>query len=217
MTLYIANPCSSIKKTNVLLLGILSLFFNSYCFAAQIDSSSTQKEKAPPLYLGFSAGLNNQNGALGLNLEIPLANQLSISTGIGLGTWGFKYYGQTFLYFNKNKHRGSAISFGITRAQGPKELTINVSTTSGSEDAIISGTGATNGFLSFYNFFNMGKQKNKFYLQLGYSAKLNHPSYTLSPSNHYGYVSLSESGRKFVNALAPGGFIVGLGFYIATL
>lgn len=210
------KSASTTPKSRTFLLILLSLFLStSYCSAAQKDSLATPYEWTPNFYLGLSTGLNNQNGLLGLNFEIPLANQLSISTGLGFGTWGLKYYGQTFLYFNKNKHRGGAISFGITRAQGPKGLTVNVSTTSGSKDVAISGTGATNGFISFYNFFNMGKQKSKFYFQLGYSARLNHPSYTLSPSNHYGYVSLSETGQKFVNALAPGGFIVGLGFYIA--
>ena len=198
-----------IKNYIILILGLL---FVQHSLAQQGDSSDKVTDaRFAPFYIGFSSGINNHNGLIGINIEIPLANQFSISSGVGLGSWGTKYYGQALIYFEKNCHRAGAISFGITRATGAKNQAIKAETTSGTHDVDVSGTAATNGFASFYHFFNMGKNSHKFYLQLGYSFRITKPTYIIDSRS-----LLTENGEKTVKMLAPGGFIFGLGVYLGV-
>lgn len=202
-----------------LILNFISLImFISPAVLAQETQiiESTKINKCSAFYVGFSSGLNNQNGILGLNFEIPLATQFSLSSGIGMGSWGLKTFGETIIYFNNRCQRSGALVLGATYAFGPKDLIVNVSTSSGSRDVSVSGTAATNMFVSYRQFFITGKQENKFFFQLGYSARLIKPEYYINGSYAGYYSNVNSGGYDFIRSLAPGGIIVGVGLLFGT-
>jgi hypothetical protein len=198
-------------------IAILIIFVSTSAFAQKTEQNdSNNTTKCSPLYVGFSTGLNNQNGILGLNFEIPIATQFSLGTGLGIGTWGIKTYGEIVIYFNNRCQRSGAFVVGATYAFGPKGLVVNASTSAGGRDVSVSGTGATNMSVSYRQYFITGKQGHKFYFQLGYSARLIKPIYYVTSVNGAYYANLSPQGYKFIGSLAPGGIMASIGFLFGT-
>ena len=65
---------------------------------AQIKSDNALTSSCPKFYLGFSSGLENPVGLLGVNVDFPISN-FSIGGGLGLSSWGLKLATEGRYYF----------------------------------------------------------------------------------------------------------------------
>lgn len=167
----------------------------------------TVNNNCPKVYIGLSTGINNQTGLLGVNFDFPATEYLSIGTGVGLSSWGYKTYLEGRFYFKSDCNRGWAIGTGATYNTGLEDFTTPMSTTVGEQDVTLDLNPTANVFVAGYRFFNLGKRGHRFYLQLGYSVNLSNNDYTIL-SNH----TLDDVGRTTMRLLTPGGIILGLGF-----
>ncbi len=86
-------------KRLILLLCILS-----GAFYVQAQNAVPKKKnvaikdlKCPKAYFGMSTGMNNPNGILGFNVDIPY-KQVSVGGGVGVSTWGNKIYAEARYY-----------------------------------------------------------------------------------------------------------------------
>lgn len=49
-------------------------------------------------YLGFTTGINNIGGLIGVKADIAVSQNLFIGLGAGLGSWGYKYGADLHFY-----------------------------------------------------------------------------------------------------------------------
>ncbi|RYE24728.1 MAG: hypothetical protein EOP51_06440 [Sphingobacteriales bacterium] len=194
-----------IKKIGLALAisGIGTFSFAQHMVRPQGNSGS-----CPKVYLGVSTGLENQAGLLGFTVDVPIVSQVSVGGGIGLSSWGTKIYAEGRYYFRPCQ-RGWAIGAGITHNTGFSNFTTELpSGYGGNMSTTLDLNPVTNGFVSGYHFFNLGRaHRHRFYLQAGYSFRLT--------SNNYTVVSggpLTGDARQVMDILQPGGLILGLGF-----
>ncbi len=193
------------KKPFLLILA--ALLCAHFSFAQNRNSRNTPKEvPCPKVYIGFGTGINYSSGLIGLNIDVPVVGGLSLGTGVGLSSWGYKVYGEA-RYFFSPCNRGWAIGTGITLNTGLDNFQTDLPTTFGTRTVWLDLHNKTNAFVCGYRFWTMGKRNNRFHLQLGYSIPLSNDDYTVL----YGDV-LSDEGEAVMDILSPGGVIVGIGF-----
>src|SRR5690606_12762589 len=112
----VCNP--PMKQTLLFCLGLLLLA--QLPAQAQNSSSGSQRlisRKAtntkltgcPRVYIGFSTGINNPVGLIGPQVDLAIAPSVSISSGFGLSSWGYKTYLEGRYYF-KPCNRGWALA-----------------------------------------------------------------------------------------------------------
>lgn len=168
----------------------------------------------PKFYLGFGLGVNNPNGLIGLNVNIPVLKNISISTGAGISSWGWKYFGE-IKGFVGECHNGWAAGLGMSHNTGISDYFTNLETTNGSAKVKVEMTlfAQTNAFINVYHFWGFGRDKmNRFYVMAGYSAPL-------TPGPYYEMKSqqeLSDNSKKAMKTVRPGGLSIGIGFYFCT-
>lgn len=164
--------------------------------------------ECPKGYIGLSTGINNNNGLLGFNLEYNIAENLSLSGGMGLSTWGQKASLEG-KYFFKNCYRGTAIGLGVTRSSGLRSIVFQ-------DDAVPPNMGKVNIELELlpqlnialfgYTYFKVGR-KNRFHFLYGYSVPTSEKTFKVLSSE-----SPSKSLKSVIQLMAPGGLMLGLGF-----
>ncbi len=157
-------------------------------------------------YLGLSTGINNHSGILGVNFDVPVTGHFSLGTGLGLSSWGYKSYGEGRFYF-KDCNRGWALGAGITYATGAEDFIVEMPTTIGTTDVSMNLEPVTNVAVSAYHFFGLGRGSHRFYLQMGWSQRLNDTPYVVT-SGH----TLDSDGKAAMDLVTPGGLILGFGF-----
>ncbi|MEZ5018289.1 MAG: hypothetical protein R2800_14615 [Flavipsychrobacter sp.] len=165
--------------------------------------------ECPKVYLGLSTGLNNTNGLLGINLDVPISPSFSLGAGGGLSTWGWKAFFEGRYYFGQECNRGWAIGTGLTYNTGLSgSLEVDQDPEGlGIPPARVTIEPVPAAFLSMYRFFNIGQRGNRFYLQLGWSQRFNDKPYSSSP-----FQPLTSDGETVMRILSPGGVIFGVGF-----
>lgn len=181
---------------------------------AQVKEKEMKAVSCPKFYLGISTGFNNPTGIIGPHIDIPI-NDFSISTGIGLSTWGLKLAAEGRYYF-RPCNKGWAVGAGITHSTGLGRYNGEVVLSSGLKSKLdIELKPVTNAMLSVYHFWKIGRQ-NRFHLQMGYSARLTNDVYEVKTLGTSGKpFSLSDDQDRAFNILAPRGFIASLGFSFA--
>lgn len=157
-------------------------------------------------YLGISTGINNQSGLVGVNFDIPVTSQFSLGTGLGLSSWGLKTYAEGRFYF-RECNRGWALGAGITYNTGLENISTDLPTTTGTKSVLMDWEPSTNAMLSGYHFFNLGRGGHRFYLQLGYSYRLDDNIYTIKSPD-----ILTADGKTAMDIVKPGGVIFAFGF-----
>src|SRR5690606_31783965 len=157
-------------------------------------------------YVGFSGGINNPVGLIGVQLDLAFSPRASVNTGIGLSSWGYKAALEGRYYF-KPCNRGWAVAGGLTYNTGGRGVKVNdIATSYGSNTVIVDMDPQAALMVSAYYFFNVGlKGKNRFHVQLGYSIPLSEPRFTLQYNSYA--PRPNEEGKKTIRALAPGGVI----------
>lgn len=186
---------------------LATLVIVSCSFAAKAQQHYSSSNSCPKVYLGLSTGINNQTGLIGLNLDVPVTEYLSLGSGVGISSWGYKTYFEGRFYFKNDCNRGWAIGTGVTYNTGLEDFTTLMSTTTGEEDVTFDLNPTTNVFVSGYRFFNLGRGGSRFFLQLGYSINISNNNYTI-----LSYHQLDDVGRTTMRLLTPGGIIIGCGF-----
>jgi len=163
--------------------------------------------RCPVVFLNASTGLNNNLGMLGVGADLAFASQGSVDMGIGLGTWGQKAYigGK---YYMKPCHAGWAFGGGLTYATGNNNFKYNLETVYGTTQLVtLQLEPMANVFIAAYKYWSVGRRANRFYLELGWSHRLLLTTFTQTAGD-----PLSDNSVKTVNALSPGGLIIGTGF-----
>lgn len=201
--------CRQIKQPMKKIILILLPLLLCACITADAQKRSSREARnmgsCPRFYIGLSTGLENQSGLIGFNMDVPIKS-FSLGAGFGLASWGYKSYLEARYYFNPC-NRGWALGTGVTYNTGLTNFTTLLPTTTGDQDVTLNLHPKTNVFLAGYRFWNLGKRGNRFYLELGYSLRLDENNYTVV-SNH----KLTSDGDAVMTLLAPGGLIFGLGF-----
>lgn len=200
-----------------LCLSIIIVALRSYAQSPAPDTrertngtNDTKKEKPAghsAAYFILTAGINNNPGLFGLGVEVPVAKQVSLEAGLGLSSWGNKFYfcGK---YYLRPDLKGWAFGPGISYCTGFKQLDVNLETNhSTSEVVTMHADPQTNLFVAAYRSWSLGRNYNRIYLELGWSFALAEPSfYQMS-----GY-PITENSRKVMRTISPGGLIVAAGF-----
>ena len=169
-------------------------------------SKPRSEGNCPKVYIGFGTGINFSTGLLGINVDVPVVGGLSLSSGAGLSTWGYKVYGEARYAF-KPCNRGWAIGTGLTLNTGLSDFSSTMPTTYGERTVTMDLQPKTNVFLCGYHFWTMGKRYNRFYLQFGYSVPLSNYDYVITSGD-----VLTSEGAAAMDILSPGGLIFGIGF-----
>ena len=183
------------------LLTVVFSFLAISAFAAPRYGQSS----CPKFYIGLSTGIDNQSGFLGVNFDVPVTGHFSLGTGLGLGTWGFKTYGEGRFYF-KECNRGWALGAGVTYATGLQDFVVEMPTTAGTNNVLMDLEPVVNATVSGYRFFSLG-DRHRFHLQLGWSQRFNSNPYTIKSGD-----VLTSDGNTAMNILAPGGLVFAFGF-----
>lgn len=175
-------------------------------------------KKAPAYqiaYVGFGGGINNPFGLANFNIDFPFTQHISLCFGAGLSTWGYKSGAEARYYFD-SCNRGWAAMIGFSYNNGRNGLVLNgVETTTGEQSVTIDQKSVTSVSFSIGYFFNLGlKGTNRFHLQAGYSIPLLEPEFINRNSGFQ--APLTDKGHNTIQALAPGGPVLGLGFSFGT-
>jgi hypothetical protein len=166
-----------------------------------------QTTDCPKVYIGFSTGINNTVGLIGPQVDFAITPAVSIGTGFGLSSWGYKTFIEGRYYF-KPCNRGWAVAGGFTYNTGGGDIPLTLETIYGDRGVIVDLKPQPNFMFSGYHFFNLGRSgRNRFHLQAGYSIPLKTPEFTVTSGE-----VLTKKGHDVVIAIAPGGLILGLGF-----
>ncbi len=161
----------------------------------------------PVFYITTSTGVNNNTSFLGVNFDKPVAKFVSVEGGLGIGIWGYKFYGGCKYYFNPC-HRGWAIGSGLTYSTGSNNYPYTLSTVSGRQTVLLNLHPQTNAFIACYHFWTLGKRANRIYAEAGWSLPLIQGN---KFKQVYGDPITSASSDSF-NRLSPGGPVAGVGF-----
>lgn len=143
--------------------------------SAQDTTHAEKKQKVrldrgPKIYITTSTGANNNTAILGFNFELPVNPYVTIDGGAGTGTWNnVIYLGSK--YYLKPAQRGFAFGTGLMVAGGTRAHTYHVTTVSGKEMNLpFNKNTQTNVLFAAYKYWNLGKQYNRFYLEMGYTV-----------------------------------------------
>lgn len=187
-----------LKKLPLLLLAL------SFSFL-----SKAQMGSCPKFYLGLSSGLNNPAGLVGLNIDVPVTSNVSLGTGGGISSWGYKFYGEGRYYF-RECNRGWALGAAFVYNTGLPSLNLELGTNIGTQTVLVDLEPVPAVTLSGYHFFNMGRAGHRFYLQFGWSQRFVDKAYTIQSG-----VTLNTEGEQAMQILTPGGVVFGVGFSFA--
>ncbi len=185
---------------------ILAFFATTTSFAQR-----GYNESCPKLYTGFSIGLENPNGLIGFNFDVPVTQRFSLGTGAGLSSWGLKAFGEGRVYF-KDCNRGPAIGLGATYNTGLSSFDFTLATTTGERNVSMVLEPSTNAFLSLYYFWNLGRRGHRIHTNIGYSYRFTDPVYTITDGSQ-----LTSDADAAMKLAAPGGFMIGFGMSFGVL
>jgi hypothetical protein len=199
--------------TKIILLKIFLLFVLIPASFSQAYDSPMQKASAleytPGGYLGLSSGINNFNGILGINGEIRVIRNFTITGGAGIGSWGYKFAGAVRYYIHYPK--GFYFGAGYSSATGLLEFETELETTEpgGLQMVELNLYRANNLNLTASYQWRLGK-RFRLGLDFGYSIPLQDKAWELVSEE----VVLTDASEKVMDILTPGGLIIGFGFSI---
>lgn len=204
-------------KKQVLLLLALCSFFGA---EAQEDHVVTEpgyriskSARCPKVLIDLSTGYNNNGGLLGVGADYHFIPDVSVHGGVGIiTTWGNKFYMGVKCHM-RPCHQGWAFGAGVSYSTGKNEDVMEVATLSGHNEMVrFRFLPQTNVFGAAYRSWYVGRNRNRVYLQLGYSA----PMTTKKYEQLSGTAPLTKDASRTVRSISPGGLIVGFGFSIGA-
>jgi len=196
------------KKIILIALVMLSVKAIAQEGANKESTELKKNEQCSKVYFDLSTGINNNGGLLGLGVDFNVTPDITINAGMGpLTTWGYKFY-LGAKAFKKPCRLGWALGWGVTYSSGVPELSINMETLANQSEMVgIKCLPQTNFFLSAYHYWRLGKNKNRMYMQFGWSLPVNADKFEQSWGT-----PISANSATVLRILSPGGPIIGLGF-----
>jgi len=166
-----------------------------------------QNETLPGFYLGIQSGVESFTGLIGLTADFRLKDNFFIRAGAGIGSWG----GKLSVGIRNEKSSGKGIGYGIyiSQATGLKDFTTKLETTDGNKDVNMDlQPGLTlNPVISYKWMIN---NKNRFFVEGGYAVPLQSLPYKIRDGSE-----LTDTSKRVMKILCPGGLSLGLGFQFA--
>ncbi len=208
---YRFNHFNSIEMRHYLLV-LVALVMCSAAYAQQADTAASpvskkkhvKPAKPPVCYIGFSSGMNNTTGFLGLDFNIRVNKFVTLDAGAGPSTWGNKLYLGGKYYLQK-AHRGWALAGGFSFSSGEENMHVTAATYYGTERVHLALRPQTNAFIGVYRYWTLGKKYNRIFVHAGKSIAL-HP---VRFHETYGD-PLTEDAKRQIRNMSPGGFLGGL-------
>jgi hypothetical protein len=158
--------------------------------------------------LGLAGGINNPCGLMGVNGEFPSLGAVSIGFGLGVSTWGDKFYIDVKHYM-KPSHLGWAFGGGISYNSGLNNFTTDMQTIyNTTEQVTLNLKPQTNLFAAAYRYYKIGRGYNRFYYLLGFTIPL-------TARGNYEQIDgtpISNNAQQVLQLLSPGGLMIGAGF-----
>lgn len=186
------------KKIILLTLFVVSLSLNN---------ASAQEST---VFIGVGTGFNANSGGLGVQLELPVASQLSFLGGVGIGSWGAKTSLSLNYHFNPSGI-GGAIGVGFAHGSGLTETTpIDVTFKDDTESEVKFRLKPSSGINLMYHYTWQLGTKNKLVFTTGITAPLATDRFEVIDDTEG--KELNNETKQKINALAPGGLIIGLTF-----
>ena len=194
--------------------SILTLFFisqlhgQSFLKDAPMSKFDLRHEKnnCRPYDIGLSTGINNMAGILGVDVDYSLSAITTVGAHIGLGTWGIKS-GLDYKYYRRNCHLGWAYGVGISVASGNRNQTLNLETTTGTNDVQLKLHTQAGLQFNVLRYFPVGKQGHRIWCQLGWNQRFTRKVYTVLDGQ-----TLSYMADRTINFLCPGGLVIAGGY-----
>jgi hypothetical protein len=189
------------------LITVVMLVVTIPAFSQLIESKDKKKNSpCPKVYFGVSTGINNPNGILGFNFDIPIVNYVTVGAGVGVSSWGNKVYAEG-RYYLRPCQQGFAFAGGITHNSGVSHFERKLETVDGKRQVTVNLYQETNLYLAVYHFWKIGHRHNRFFVDAGYSVPLYNARYKQIDGPQ-----LSDDGINEVKRIAPGGLMIGTGF-----
>jgi hypothetical protein len=171
------------------------------------NTSNPQIEKKPDFYLGIGTGLESFSGVIGMTGDFRLQDNYFVRLGAGIGSWGAKFSAG----IRAEKKAGNSIGYGvyISWATGLKNFSTQLETTTGNKDVKLDLLpGYTLNPTFSYKW--LIRKSHKFYIEAGYAVPLQKNVWRVLDNSQ-----LTDSSRKVMEILQPGGLSIGFGFQFA--
>jgi hypothetical protein len=185
---------------------LVSLLVVGFCAMAQ-TSVPTKGAASNRCMLGFSLGVNNPSGMLGINFSAPPYKSCIFDAGVGISTWGLKFHAGG-VYFLKSAGLGWGFGGGLTYSTGGSGMSFRLPTVAGdTENVKLDLKSQTNLYLSCVRFWSVGAGTNRFFAQTGVSVPL-------TPRGIFTQRSGNEVTVNAANQIAtpaPGGLMLSCG------
>jgi hypothetical protein len=161
-------------------------------------------------YVGFSTGINNMVGILGISLDAVINENVTIGGGIGLSTWGYKW--ELNLQYYPKGWRGFYMKGGYSQNTGLKDFEPEMELYGGSTEYVMMDLEPVGNLILAAGYaWKVGKY-SKFYLEGGYAVPLTTEDYY---NLHDETIRLSSTSEQVLQLMRPGGIILALGVNIA--
>ena len=197
----------------VFLIAIYALNANAQQRGGIVKGHPGYKNKrhksCPVFYITTGTGINNNTGLLGVNFDKPVAKSVSVAGGLGISSWGYKFFvGGS--YYLKPCHRGWAFGGGLTYNTGIHDYQQNnVETVYGTKETVqLELHPQANVFVAAYHYWSIGKRSNRLFAEIGWSQRVT-TGYKFTQT--YGS-PISKTSADVYNLISPGGPIIGAGF-----
>jgi hypothetical protein len=162
-------------------------------------------------YVGFSTGINNMAGLLGVSLDAVVNENLTLGGGIGLSTWGYKF--QVNLQYYPKGWYGFYMKGGYSYNSGLERFEPEMELSNGRMEYVMMDLEPVgNVFIAAGHAWKVGKGNNKFYLERGYAV----PMVTVDYYTIYDETTiLSSTSEDVLRIMRPGGLVIAAGFCLA--
>lgn len=174
----------------------------------RFDAPVKKRSRCSKVYFDLSTGINNNGGLLGVGADFHVSTDFSVNAGVGLlSSWGYKAYlgGKCYL---RPCHRGWALGGGGTYSTGIPSYVTKAPTISGQDEFVeLKLLPQVNVFAAAYKYWNLGRNKNRMYLQLGISVPVTQEKFRQVSGSQ-----ITSDYAAVMRFIAPHGLIVGLGF-----
>jgi hypothetical protein len=189
----------------------LTLFsFTSFAQDAQQETlkpARTQQRRCPSFFLNTSTGFNNNTGMIGIGADYLVVDEVSLSAGAGIGSWGSKL-SIGARYHLKPCMMGWAFGLAVTNCGGLSNYQTKMETVFGTTETVaLHLYSQTNLAVSAFKYWRLGRGNNRIHLQLGWSAPLSGGGWA-----QFQGAPISDNSRKVMDLIRPGGLIIATGF-----
>ena len=186
---------------------LVFLLITTVISASAQENSASKAPGSHNIYLGIGTGIESFSGLIGVTADIKAAEKLFVRLGAGVGGWG----GKLSAGIRGEKSTGNSIGYGafFSYASGLSSFTTNLETTTGNRDVNLKLSPAMV-FTPEFSYKWVFGNGHKFFIAAGYGVLLQKDRWKVLDGS-----ILTDTSKKTLNILTPGGVSVGLGLQFA--